>query len=442
MPLHSRRGFAPTLVALWGLLAGCADDERPNVLLIMADDLGAAELGSYGNEASHTPRLDRLAGEGMRFETAYATPMCTPSRVLLLTGRYGFRTGWTGMIHSLFAPLRGSREENLGAREISFADLLKARGYRTAAAGKWQLPGSPQERLYDLGFDRYRIWKWKHKLAPGEDYSGSFSSHWGPAVIQDQRLLATSSDDYGPDMMTDFLIEFMKEQGPHAEQPFLAYYPMLLPHGPYSPTPDPRLPGERKLGSLEANLAYMDHLVGRLLDALEETGLAEETVVIFTADNGTEESGKGRTKEIGVRVPLIVRWPGRIAGGSVSPALTDLSDILPTLADLAGAKLPEDREIDGRSLKPILLGESSRHREWIFSYHVNMRILRDERWLLEGDGRFLDCADCRTSDCCTDVSQSEASDVRAARRRFAKILEDLPATQPRSRFGRKHRPTS
>lgn len=429
------------LGALWLVLSACAGGERPpNVLLIMADDLGAAELGSYGNIGNRTPRLDRLAAEGMRFQTAYATPMCTPSRVLLLTGRYGFRTGWTGMIDSRYAPLPGTRAADLGAREISFADLLKGAGYRTAAAGKWQLPGSAEQRLYDLGFESYRIWKWKHDLTPGQHYSGSWSRHWQPAVIQDTRLLATGPEDYGPDLMAEFLIEFMTEAD--AERPFLAYYPMLLPHGPYAPTPDPQRPGERIPGSLEASIAYMDHLVGRLLDALDEAGLAENTVVVFTSDNGTAGAGKGRTKEIGVRVPLIVRWPGRIPAGRVSPALTDFADILPTLIDLAGAKLPDDRQLDGSSLKPVLLGDRSRHREWIFSAHVNMRVLRDERWLLEGDGRFLDCADCRSGDCCTDVSRSDAPEVRAARRRFARILEALPASQPRSRGRPKPRSTS
>ncbi len=414
-------------VAVALLSLACSPDERPpNILMILADDLGAGELGSYGNAANRTPRIDRLASEGMRFETAYATPLCTPSRVLLLTGRYGFRTGWNDLIGKRYAPEPNTPEEDLGEREVTFADVLKEAGYRTAAAGKWQLPGSARNRLFDVGFDTYRIWRWFHDVTPDQRPGGTFSRYWHASIIQDTRLFPTVSDDYTPDLLVDFLIEFMAAD---PTQPFLAYYTMLLPHPRYMRTPDPRRPGKYVAKGVDSSIAYLDHLVGRLLDALDELGIADQTLVIFMGDNGTADAGKSQLREIGVRVPWIARWPHRIPAGVISPALTDFSDVLPTLADFGGGVLPNDRVLDGKSLKPVLLGQRDHHRDWIFSAFRNRRLLRDDRWLQDGYGIFWDCAGCRDGSCCRDVTASIEPEVIEARNRFSKILEDLPAPE-------------
>ena len=174
--------------------------------------------------------------------------------------------------------------------------------------------------------------------------------------------------------------------------------------------------------------------MGQLLDAIDSAGLAENTVFIFVGDNGTAGSGKGTVTELGVRVPLMIRWPGAIKPGVVSRELVSVADIFPTLAELAGAKLPADHVIDGKSLVPTLRGEGKKHREWVFSYLGPGRIIRDERWLLEVPGqgrpeRLYDCGDSRTATGYHDVSDSTAAEAVAARQRFAAILKDLPGPE-------------
>jgi len=170
----------------------------------------------------------------------------------------------------------------------------------------------------------------------------------------------------------------------------------------------------------------MDHVVGRIVDALDEVGLRDRTIVFFTGDNGTAQAGKGRTTEEGVRVPMIVNCPGFVKP-CVSDELIDLSDMLPTLAELARADLPKDVTIDGRSFAKHLRGEKYESREWIFSYLAYERMLRDKRWLLEGSGRFYDCGDSRDGTGYKNVTKSQDPEVVAARERFAAILADLPA---------------
>jgi arylsulfatase A-like enzyme len=170
----------------------------------------------------------------------------------------------------------------------------------------------------------------------------------------------------------------------------------------------------------------MDHLVGRIVGELDRMELRKQTVILFTGDNGTGGDGKGQTIERGVRVPLIVSCPGTVAAGVVSDELVDLTDVLPTLADFGGAKIPPIHAIDGKSLKSTLLGGREPHRPWIFSYLGQGRMLRDRRWLLEGDGKFYDCGRRRNGTGYKDVTDSADAEVVAARTRFADILRDLP----------------
>jgi arylsulfatase A len=386
----------------------------------MADDLSACELGCYGHPAHRTPHLDSLAAAGVRFRTAWSTPVCSPSRVQILTGRYGFRTGWFN-----YMGRAGNTSDHLDPDERTFADVLKASGYATGLAGKWQLGRIRHQprMVFDSGFDEYCIWAWM-QLPLGARFDGRpwKRRYWHPAVLVDGEHRPTGPDDYGPDLFTDWLIDFMRR---HRERPFLAYYPMALIHPPWGPTPDPSVPGGRSAGGLASNVEHMDTLVGRLLATLDELGVRGRTVVLFTADNATAGSDKGRVTERGVSVPMIVSGPEHVEAGVVSDALVDLSDVLPTLAELAGVRLPEDVPIDGRSFAPILRGERARVREWIFSYLGYERMLRDQRWLLEGDGRFYDCRRAEHAPC-REVSDPDSDDVRAARERFGRILEGLP----------------
>jgi arylsulfatase A-like enzyme len=409
----------------------------PNFILILADDLGAKELGCYGNRQHRTPHLDRLAAEGVRFETCYATPICSPTRVAIMTGQYGFRTGWFHLMGRPFSPRPDSPDFDIGSK-YTFADLLKSRGYVTALVGKWQLSGKIPTLIHDAGFDEYRMWAYKGNLPEGVQHTGGWeddpqqrtSRYWHPCIVENGKYLPTKPTDYGPDLFNEFVIDFMRR---HKEQPFFIYYTSVLTHGPHVETPNPAKPGEKLPRGFPSNLEYLDHLMGRLVRAVDEMGLRENTVILFVGDNGTASAGKGTVTELGARVPFIVRCPGRVKSGVVSRELTDITDVLPTLAEFAGAELPKDRKFDGKSLVPVLRGEAKSHRDWIFSYLGDGRILRDKRWLLErkGDGteRFYDCGDSRDGTGYKNVTASNAPEVKAARERFGKILKDLPGPE-------------
>jgi arylsulfatase A len=427
------------LLLLAATLAPAAPPGRPpNIVLVLADDLGAAELGCYGNPAHRTPNLDRLAAEGTRFETCYATPLCTPTRVALMTGRFGFRTGYFQMLGAPLTPRADAADREVG-NHLTFADVLKERGYATAMAGKWQLTGRGEGLVRDCGFDSYRMWAYENNLPPGVKHTGAYeggnktSRYWHPSIVEDGKYLPTRPDDYGPDLFADFLLDFARS---HRDGPFLLYFTMPLTHGPHVETPDPDHPGKRLPGGFRSNLEYLDHLMGRFVKALDAISPPEETVLIFVGDNGTAGRGKGTVTERGARVPLIVRAPGRVRAGGVSRALASVTDLFPTMAELAGAAVPAGHELDGVSLAPALGDPGASPRPWTFSYLGKGKILRDARWLLEqaGDGteRFLDCGDSRDGTGYREVTHSDAADVREARARFAAILEDLPGPEVRT----------
>ncbi len=413
--------------------ASSGPKDRPNILLIMADDCAADELACYGNTEHETPVLDKLAEMGTRFETFWSTPICSPSRALIMTGRYGFRTGWYHNNMKKNVPLS---DEN-----IIFSQLLQEAGYRTAVAGKWQLPGTTIE----YGFDESSLWAYEHMLPEGVKHEGYDSlnpdaynykymaRYWHPSIIHNYDYFPTTNDDYGPDVHSDFIIDFATRE---SDKPFFAYYPMILTHDPFYPTPDTVEGDEGKLGptdmkrNFKSNMEYMDKMVGKIIDALKESGQLENTAIIITTDNGTVTRGKGVSKEIGVYVPLIVYWPGVIENKGVRRELADFSDIFPTLMDIADVEIPEDYVYDGRSFLPLLTGEAYEEREFIFSYLGKDRLVRDKRWLLEGDGRFFDCGENRNPrdyKGYKDVTDSKDPEVLAAMARFEMFLKDKPA---------------
>ena len=391
-----------TIIALlcWtGVAAG--DAAKPNVILIMADDLGYETLGTYGSASYKTPVLDELAATGMKFNHCYSQPLCTPSRVQIMTGQYNFRN------YTEFGVLPKT--------EITFGHLLQDAGYATAVAGKWQLWGANTKRAEvagkgylpeEAGFDAYCLWQVKEGRQFGERYADPYIDQSGMAPRQ-------VKDGYGPDVFTDFILEFIEAK---KDEPFFVYYPMALTHDPFVPTPDSEgWDGDRyqknpkHFGDM---VAYMDKVVGRILDELDALGLRDDTLVIFTGDNGTHPSitssmtngrqvkgNKGNPDDGGTRVPLIANWPGVIDGGQVNENLIDFSDFLPTLVELSGAALPDDRTIDGRSFLHQLKGEPGTVRDWVFCHYdprwgnwEQSRFARTQRWKLYGDGRFFDIA--------------------------------------------------
>ncbi|HDP35642.1 MAG TPA: hypothetical protein ENN29_11105 [Candidatus Hydrogenedentes bacterium] len=433
----SRRSFlASTAFTAAGTAFGLsgkrahAGDAAKNIICILCDDMGAEELGCYGNTHHDTPNLDALAASGVRFETFYAAPVCSPTRVCLMTGRYGFRTGWCNMRgRAAGGPVR--HDVDLARDETNFAQLLASAGYATGFAGKWQLTGDNLETmLSDAGFQESLIWIYTNYLAQGESYKGGYhppggaksSRYWHPGLARNGAHFATTPDEYGPDMFCEFCLDFIRG---HAREPFLLYYPMTLIHRPWVATPDtPELRGENTRAHLKANVEYTDKIVGRIVDELDKLGIRENTIIMFTGDNGTQVAGKCTPTEWGARVPFIVSCPGTVPSGVVSRELSDISDILPTMLDFAGVEQPRDIMIDGHNIAPYLRGETdATRRGMVFSFLGQYRILRNKHYLLEQNsaddfGQLFYCGESRDGRGYVDVTDSNDPDHIAARKHF------------------------
>jgi arylsulfatase A len=409
------------------------EPQRPNIVMILADDLGIECLRSYGGTSYKTPHLDRLASQGIRFTHCFSDPYCSPSRAQLLTGRYPFRNG----IREVLFDLRRHADITLDPeREPSFARQLQQAGYRTAIAGKWQLSFLHlRDTVRDFGFDEYCCWQIFRK-----DGTKTRRYH-RPHYRRNGFIVAeTIKDRYGPDVLVDFLIDFMK-RSVAAKRPFLAYHTCLLPHFPWVPTPDSldqRDPlfsasGRGKPKFFPDMVGYLDKNVGRIMQALDALGIAENTVLIFTGDNGTQGplrslwgpgktivGGKGTMTDRGTRVPLLVRWPGRIESGATCDDLVDLSDFLPTLCELARAPLPK-QTIDGRSFVPQLLGKAGVPREWVHVQDKSKRHVRSRDYILNDRGELR--AVTRLGE--PDPEPLPADDKPAVRQKLQAVLDRL-----------------
>jgi len=369
-----------------------AQSPTPNVLLILADDLGVECLSSYGGKSLKTPNIDQLAAQGMRFTLCFSHPYCSPSRGSLLTGRYPFQNG-------LKTVLDQKTKENvfLDPAQPSFPRQLKQHGYATALVGKWHVSLEHKHNtLTAFGFDHYQTWR------IFDDNGQKTTRYWNPYLMRDGKVIAAEiKERYGPDVDLEMILAFIRGQA-KANKPFLAYYSTCLPHFPWEPTPHSKEQGYRetvigKKGDpkyFPDMVAYLDQQIGTMLATLDVLGIAQNTIVIFLADNGTDRDlvhqwgdgkkvsgGKGTLTDRGTHVPLIVRWPGRINEGSICDDLVDLTDFLPTLCELTGAALPT-QSIHGRSFAPQLLGKPSRPREWIHIQHENNRQIRNHNYML------------------------------------------------------------
>lgn len=412
----------------------------PNFILVMADDCSAKEFSCYGNKEINTPRLDALGRDGVMFKTAWSAPICSPTRAMILTGRYAYRTGW---YHNDMKPEQGEKGYNLADDNLTFAHVLKDAGYKTGICGKWQLRGTEEEHGFDELCMHHAIkGVFDGPIEPPEgNLPGRPARYWQPAIVRDGKQLKTTPDDYGPDIYTDFILEFAEK---HKDEPFMVYFPMSLTHitwdfdlnrmgyvAPPELDDDGNKTGRKGKPSLKANVEYTDHLMGRIADGLDRIGIRDNTIFIFTCDNGTAGYGKSNvTQERGPRVPLIVNCPGVVKPRGPIDALSDLSDILPTFADLSGAKLPDGYEVDGVSFAPVLRGEKKTARDWIFANFADKRIIRTERWLLDGQKKLYDCGKRRDETGYVDVTKSDDPEVKAARKQLNDILSGIPAPDP------------
>jgi arylsulfatase len=348
--------------------------QKPNILFILVDNLGYGELGCYGGGATRgapTPRIDKLASEGLRLTNMNMEAQCTPSRSAILTGRYAIRSG----THSV--PF-GGVADGLTQWEVTMAEALSSAGYATALYGKWHL-GSNNGRLpNDQGFDEwYGIPRTTDEaLWPG-------SPGYSPTIMPPEQLMEGRKGEKSRDVkvydleqrrlidaeITRRSIAFMERQV-QAKKPFFAYATMTQPHLPT--LPNPAFAGKTGNGNWADMLAEMDHNVGQMLDAVDRLGIRDNTIVIFASDNGPEfvrdwDGWAGPWKgqyftawEGGIRVPFMVRWPGKIPAGRVSDEIVHAIDLFPTLAKLAGAEVPKDRPIDGVDQSDFFTGKTEK----------------------------------------------------------------------------------
>lgn len=427
------------------------DPTKPNILFIMVDDLGKEWISCYGAEAIKTPNIDALAAGGMKFHNAYSMPACTPSRTTLLTGKYPWRNGY---VSHWDVPRWGVAYFDWKKKEnTTFARLMKDLGYATCAAGKWQINDfriEPQA-MKKHGFDDWAMWTgWESGNEPSE-------TRFHDAYVNTPEGSQTYNGKFGPDIYTDRLIKFMRQ---HKNQPMCLYYPMALVHRPWVTTPDePKV--RSRLDRHKAMVRYADKSVGKLVAALGELKIRDNTIVILTTDNGTTAppvgftgtrngrkvvGAKGTESEAGVCAPFIVNCPSRVAAGTETDVLIDFSDMLPTFLELGGGKVPEDLVIDGTSIASVILGKSQdTQREWIMAMGTGRarltkrgvqgekpfqkRVIRDKRYKVwvSTEKEIIRLHDLKKDPLeKTNLLDSELVEHKKALQKFQAVVDSLP----------------
>ena len=422
-----------------------APPARPNIVLIMADDLGYEALNCYGGLDFETPNLNRMAQQGLRFSRAYTSPVCTPSRVSLHTGLYVNRHGHVNVL-----PVHLGTDKAVDFRKFpTFAQRIRANDYRTSVTGKWQLATLEKhpDHIRDAGFDSWCVWQiWKK----GE----KTDRHWNPTFNQDGAIREDIADRFGPDVLCDYVIAQM-HAAKAAGKPFLIVHNELLPHWPVVETPDDRR--LKREPSLAHFIHYMDKLVGRLLDEVEALGIRDNTYVFFMGDNGTWEpdfrnpkagqpgegphtrhttagkvnGGKNQLNDGGSHVPLLVWGPPSVPAGAVCDDLVDIVDLFPTFCELTGTELPASVAIDGRSLIAQVHGKPGIRRAWVhhaLASNLGGENLFDGRFrLFRHGGKMID-ARALPSEKPADLNDPE---VVAAKARLEAVFQEIQPQGPR-----------
>ena len=381
------RTLAVAFVTIMAILSAASAQERPNIVFMMADNLGYGDLGAYGGgevRGMPTPRIDRLAGEGLRFTQFLVEPGCTPSRAATMTGRYSTRSGLSLVV------LRGT-SNTLADEEVTMAEILKSVGYSTAYLGKWHLGTEAQSHPHNQGFDSYfgilnstdeAVFKSSMEMAgytPTEsERAYVWSSEAGKPIeaVREYTLDVRRTIDLE---IADRAVAYVKEQAKTEDQFFL-FVSWTRPHWPNLPSRE--FAGRSHIGDYGDSVMELDHNTGRVLDALAEAGVEGETLVVWMSDNGPwktmvwPDGGSagpfrgelGSAWEGSIRTAGMIKWPGRIAPG-VTNGMFSTMDFLPTLAAFVGAEMPTDRPIDGVDQSAWLLGEQDHsNREHLLTF--------------------------------------------------------------------------
>ena len=386
--------------------------KKPNIIFILADDLGIGNISCYGSDQFKTPNIDKLASTGMRFTHGYTAPLCGPSRALILTGRQPFRTGTTNQDRV------GKLEPS---KEICLPSVLKTAGYTSLMVGKWsQFPLQPS----DFGFDQYMRFQASGKYWNTQPANKSFTKNGEIVPLLD--------GEYLPDLMHNQVVDFISK---NKNKPFFAYYSMSHIHGEILPTPDSK-PDSKDLYT--DNINYMDKLVGKLVKALDSLKMRQNTIIVFVGDNGTAAEGasratvqgkklsgkKGDMLECGSLVPWIVNWKGGGQSGKVINDLVDATDWMPTFAALTGAKLPDNVILDGKSFAPQLKGEKGTPREWIFMELGNQWYVREEKWKLNRANELFDMRNAPFEEILIPADSKDEI-AMSARQRLSAVLKSI-----------------
>jgi len=365
---------------------------KPNFVLIFIDDMGYGDIGPFGSTENRTPNLDRLAAEGMKLTSFYAHPVCTPSRASLMTGSYPIRNGLqTGYWHPVLMP---GDPQGIHSDEITVAEALKAQGYATGMIGKWHLGDQPEFLPNNHGFDYYFGLPYSNDMSPYLPRNSR--NHPQIALLRNGEVIREVPEDQSF-LTGQYTAEALKFIDDHHQEPFFLYVPHSMVHVPLFAGDNFR--GKSNNGILDDAIEELDWSVGEVRKKLEEHGIAENTLVFFTSDNGPARGSagplrgrKGSTYEGGMREPTIAWWPGTVPAGSEYGDVASTMDILPTFAAMAGGSVPADRT-DGHDISAILKGATDQPSEYEAFYYYRgyeLRAVRSGNWKLHTDGTLYD----------------------------------------------------
>lgn len=416
-------------LAMSSALFAAQPHQKMNVVLIMADDFGYECVGANGSEY-HTPNLNRLAEQGIRFTNCHSNPLSTPSRVQLMTGKYNVKN------YISFGQLdRG---------ETTFGNLFQQAGYATCIAGKWQL-GHESDSPRHFGFETSCLWQ---HTKGAHDAGGNDTRYATPVVDIDGQIKEYPIGTFGPDVYNKFIIDFVRK---NQDTPFFVYYPLCLTHCPFVSTPDSEEWDQKRSPTYKGNaiyfpdmVSYADKMVGRLMDELERLNLMDHTLVIFLGDNGTDSpvvtqlngkpypGGKGKTIDSGTHVPMIVHHPNAAKG--INENLIDFTDFLPTICEAAGISTKQVAELDGTSFYPQLVGKSGKVRDWVYCWYAPRKVYdeaakvfaRDKQYKLYREGNFYNVADDFYEQSPLDVNQL----TKAQKKVYKKLQKVITHYQP------------